>query len=245
MASPAQNINITDSHVTIINYPPVPTILGRAVAHPYQPPGPVPSPAGFSASSAQPQLYRAIPALPVKATVIEEDVLEAADILADLFQAAHAAAKPVKHIEIEQAPAAAPKKKPRSEREKYPVIENGMLSANLFKKLIPLGTTVYHKGGQRVKIAGIPDAEGMIRVRGAHDSDLRVPVSELKPLLPGDSLVLMIDPADPWKRHAVARIEDSTRGNIKAVWEEFGRSSVHSSTQGANEIGRASCRERV
>ena len=238
MASPAQNINITNSHVTIINYPPVPTILGRAVAHPYQPPGPVPSPAGFSASSAQPQLYRAIPALPVKATVIEEDVLEAADILADLFQAAHAAHKPVKHIEIEQAPAAAPKKKSRSEREKYPVIENGMLSANLFRKLIPLGTTVYHKGGQRVKIAGIPDAEGMIRVRGAHDSDLRVPVSELKPLLPADSLVLMIDPADPWKRHAVARIEDSTRGNIKAVWEEFGRSSAHSSTHGANALAR-------
>lgn len=238
MTSQAQNISIKNSHVTIINYPPGPTILGRGVDHPYQPPGPVPSPAGFSSSSAQPQLYRTFPALPVKATVIEDDVLEAADILADLFQAAHPADKPVKHKEIEEAPADAPKKKPRRDREKYPVIENGMLSANLFKKLIPAGTTVYYKGAQRVKIAGTPDAEGMIRVRGTHNSDLTVPVSELKPILTADSLVLMIDPVDPWKRHAVARIQDSTRGNIKAVWEEFGRSTVNSSTHGDNALAR-------
>lgn len=237
-----QSVNIANSNITINNYfQPTPTILGRAVSHPHQPAVPVPSPAGFSDSAVQPQLYRALSAVPVKATVIEEDVLDAASVLADLFQAsraAPAAKKPVIREEIEEAPAAAPKSKSRRTGEKYPVIENGMLSTDLFKKLIPPGTAVYHKGGLRIKIMGAPDAEGMIQVRGAHNTVLKVPVSELKPILPEDSLVLMIDPADPWKRHAVARIEDSTRGNIRAVWEEFGRSSVHSSTQGANALAR-------
>jgi len=110
-----------------------------------------------------------------------------------------------------------------------------VLSARLFTRFYPKGTKVEYMGNVE-EIDGLPK-RGKIALKGY---DELVSISDLKPILPADSLALVQDPIDPWKRYALATIDNKAAdGTVTGSWLDFGKARLESiQTNDSNALSR-------